>query len=342
MPWLRDDPGLSGALGECEGDPRTARALCRESHRQEAGVHSVTSLFHLLESPAMKSMTGYGQASGPVGAAHARVEIKTVNGRFLDLKTRLPRELSSLEPAVCRHLEGALHRGRVEAQFTLVIHSSDQFEINQPLVQNYQAAAGVARRLGVEGDLTVSTLLQLPGVLIPKEQDFSAPEIEVQLLEVVDRALSQVVEIREREGEALSEDLNARLDVLALILDRLELHQDEFRGYHKEKLESKLKHFFDHEAVIDPGRLAQEVIYYAERADVSEEITRLRSHLERFRELLRQARGSLGKNLNFLCQEMNREMNTITAKSPNPEVSAVGVEGKVEIEKLREQVQNVE
>ncbi len=287
-------------------------------------------------------MTGYGQASGTAGAAQVRVEIKTVNGRYLDLKVRLPRELQALEAAVCRCLDAGLHRGRVEAGFSLVLQTSDQFEINRPLVRNYLDAAEAARSLGAEGELSVSGLLQLPGVLQPREQDFSAPEIEAQLLDIVRQALEQVQQVREAEGLALRGDLLARLDDLESTIGKIEPFSEKVTEHFRDKLEQKLARMFKHEGVVDQARLAQEVIFYSEKADITEEITRLRSHLQRFRAVLANSDGSVGKNLDFLCQEMNREMNTIVSKSSLPEISGLGVEGKVEIEKIREQVQNVE
>ncbi len=290
----------------------------------------------------MQSMTGFGQASGRVGAAQVRVEIKTVNGRYLDLKLRLPRELSSLEPAVRRLLDSRLHRGRVEVFFNLAWTSADQLEIQEPLVRNYQSAAATAQSLGIPGELSVSTLLQLPGVLAPAEQDFSAPEQEAQLLEVVSAALEQVVETRSREGTALRADLVSRLDELERVIEQVEPEAGKVTDHYRAKLEARLQRLVEREGVSDPARLAQEVLYYAERADITEELTRLRAHLGRFREVLANASGSVGKNLDFLCQEMNREMNTIVSKSSLVDISALGVRGKVEIEKIREQVQNVE
>ncbi len=290
----------------------------------------------------MQSMTGFGQASGSVGAARVRVEIKTVNGRYLDLKLRLPRELSSLEPAVRRLLDSRLHRGRVEVFFNLAWTSADQLEIQEPLVRNYQSAAATAKSLGIPGELSVSTLLQLPGVLAPAEQDFSAPEQEAQLLEVVSAALEQVVETRSREGTALRADLVSRLDELERVIEQVEPEAGKVTDHYRAKLEARLQRLVEREGVSDPARLAQEVLYYAERADITEELTRLRAHLGRFREVLANASGSVGKNLDFLCQEMNREMNTIVSKSSLVDISALGVRGKVEIEKIREQVQNVE
>ncbi len=290
----------------------------------------------------MQSMTGFGQASGVVGGAQVRVEIKTVNGRYLDLKLRLPRELSSLEPAVRRLLDSRLHRGRVEVFFNLAWTSADQLEIQEPLVRNYQSAAATAQSLGIPGELSVSTLLQLPGVLAPAEQDFSAPEQEAQLLEVVSAALEQVVETRSREGTALRADLVSRLDELERVIEQVEPEAGKVTDHYRAKLEARLQRLVEREGVSDPARLAQEVLYYAERADITEELTRLRAHLGRFREVLANASGSVGKNLDFLCQEMNREMNTIVSKSSLVDISALGVRGKVEIEKIREQVQNVE
>ncbi len=286
-------------------------------------------------------MTGFGQAALSVEEVGVAVEIRTVNSRYLDLKVRLPKELVSLEREIRKELESLLVRGRVDVHVDLVIKRSDQYDLNQTLVENYLELAEKARSLGAVGEEDVSSLLQLPGVVIPRQVDSTSEPVRQAILEVVLEAAGEVIAVRRAEGAALKMDLDKRLSRLAKITDLIAEQTALVQSHYRKKLMKRLADLVP-EQVVDENRLAQEMVYFADRSDISEEITRLRSHLEQFQVCLDSEEQVVGRRLDFICQEMGREMNTVLSKSPLAAISEPGVEGKTEIEKIREQVQNVE
>ncbi len=286
-------------------------------------------------------MTGFGQAALSVEEVGVAVEIRTVNSRYLDLKVRLPKELVSLEREIRKELESLLVRGRVDVHVDLVINRSDQYDLNQTLVENYLVLAEKARSLGAVGEVDVSSLLQLPGVVIPRQVDSTSEPVRQAILEVVLEAAGEVIAVRRAEGAALKMDLVKRLSRLAKITDLIAEQTALVQSHYRKKLMKRLADLVP-EQVVDENRLAQEMVYFADRSDISEEITRLRSHLEQFQVCLDSEEQVVGRRLDFICQEMGREMNTVLSKSPLAAISEPGVEGKAEIEKIREQVQNVE
>ena len=289
----------------------------------------------------MRSMTGFGQAAQSAEEVGVAVEIRTVNSRYLDLKVRLPKELAFLEGEIRKELGPQLVRGRVDVHVDLVIKRADQYDLNQTLVENYLWLAEKARSLGAVGEVDVSSLLQLPGVVIPRQVDSTSEPVRQAILEVVREAAGEVVAVRRAEGAALKMDLEKRLSRLAKITDLIAEQTALVQSHYREKLMKRLAGLVPEQAV-DENRLAQEMVYFADRSDISEEITRLRSHLEQFQVCLDSEEQVVGRRLDFICQEMGREMNTVLSKSPLAAISEPGVEGKAEIEKIREQVQNVE
>lgn len=290
----------------------------------------------------MRSMTGYGRAEASLPGFDLSVEVKGVNGRYLDTVVRLPRELAGAESSIKRAAQARLRRGRVEINVSLSMHSSDQFQLNEAMVDNYSELVQQASSRGVEGRLDLRTLFQLPGVLTSRQLDPADGDVERGVVRTTITALEAMVRERVDEGRTLEEDLRARSDVLQKILSDIEEGSDGMIEHYREKLHQRIERLAAEKAM-DANRIAQEVIFYAEKADISEELTRLRRHRERFLTLIDEAGGeSIGKSLDFLCQEMNREMNTILSKSPKVEISDRAVEGKAEVERIREQVQNVE
>ena len=194
--------------------------------------------------------------------------------------------------------------------------------------------------MGVEDGLTVATLLQLPGILRPKGFELT-DTLRERLLETLEQALKQASRSRAVEGQALLQELERRLAQLAGIVEQVDRQSQELVEHHRRRLERKIEKS-GQPVQVDPNRLAQEVIFYAERSDISEELARLKAHLQRFGEVMGQTGRRIGKKLDFICQELGREMNTIASKSGLAAISRLAVDGKMEIEKLREQVQNVE
>lgn len=288
----------------------------------------------------MQSMTGFGRAEKSLERVDLIVEIRTLNGRYLDFKPHLPKSLSSYEPQVRQEVQSFLDRGRVEVTVYLVPKATDRYQIDQAVVQNYLALSQELQSLGFEGQLNLNDFLQLPGVLtsVDSADDESfAPE----LLEVLRDALSQVVEARAIEGKNLKTEIDKYLRALEQHLEGIRAGAEGVFNFYRQKLRERIDEL-DVEEALDESRLAQELVYYARRSDVTEEIARLGSHISRFRDTSEDLTKSIGKNLDFLCQEMNREISTILAKSPLADTSDLALEAKGEIEKIREQVQNVE
>ena len=290
----------------------------------------------------MQSMTGFGRAEKLFEEVNVAVDIRTLNSRYLDFKARLPKELAFFEAGLRKEVQARLRRGRIEVYVSLTYTSTHQYELNEPVVRNYLALAEKTRSWGMDGALDLSTLFQCPEVIIARRLDSSSEPILNSLLETVREALDAVVVARRSEGAALKTDLENRIQNLEKVVEKVAGETGRVREHYREKLVQRLNEL-NAPQVLDENRLTQEVFFYAGRSDISEEVTRLRSHIGRFRQYLVETdHQEVGKSLDFLCQEMNREINTILSKSPLAEISEIAVEGKSEIEKIREQVQNVE
>lgn len=290
----------------------------------------------------MRSMTGYGHAQRSLDEVELSLVIKTVNSRYFDFKARLPRELAFLEAELRRSVQEQLRRGRVDLFVELSPGASDQFELNDAVVENYLNLAQRLKSRGIEGDVDMSTLLVLPGMVTARRHDLGSENVVTALKDALAEALAAVVESREAEGAVIQAELIERIANLRREVEQIAGHSEGIREYFQNKLRERVQEVANGTPV-DESRLTQEVIYYCEKADISEEISRLRSHLDRFAGFLEGAdNGPVGKNLDFLCQEIHREVNTILAKAARVQIADIGVDGKAEIEKIREQVQNVE
>ena len=290
----------------------------------------------------MLSMTGYGQFHRSIDDVDIAVEIKTINSRYLDVNTRLPRELSLLESDIRGEVREKLSRGRVDVFIDVTVNRIYQYELNEALAAHHLSLQERALPLGVEGGLDISTLLQLPGVLVPHQVNYATEEILESILEGVRESVTKVIEVRSREGAELRKDLESRFEKLLGITAGLAELTDGAATYYREKLKRRITDL-NLDRPLDENRLAQEVVYYAERADIAEELTRLRSHISQFQELMKSSEERvLGRRIDFICQEMGREMNTILSKSPLAVGGELALEGKTEIDKVREQVQNVQ
>ena len=297
------------------------------------------------------SMTGYAQAKSSVLGWDARVSVKSVNHRFLDLKLRLPDGFDLYELRLRQLVRERIHRGHVEVHVSVEPGSATPIQVNRDLVTNYLRAADELRlQTSVSAALDVVALLRLPGVIgglapaVPEseeEQERLGKALEACLRE----ALGKLDEMRRAEGRHLVEDLRRRLARIGEQADIIRGLVLQLRPAFARRLETRLKDLLSG-TTIDPARIAQEAAMLAERSDISEELDRLRSHLQQFGKLLDGA-GELGKKLEFLLQEMHREANTMLSKTPGVDAEAlqitgIGLEIKAEIEKLREQVQNIE
>lgn len=297
------------------------------------------------------SMTGYAQVKGGALGWDLRVSVKSVNHRFLDLKVRLPEGFDLYELRLRQIVRDRIHRGHVEIHVTVEPGAATPIQVNKDLVTNYLRAADELRlQTSVSAALDVVALLRLPGVIgglapaVPEseeEQEKLGRELERCLRD----ALNKLDEMRRAEGRHLSEDLRSRLAHISEQTDQVRVLVVQLRPAFARRLEMRLKELLNG-TTIDSGRIAQEAAMLAERSDISEELDRLKSHLQQFAKLLDGA-GELGKKLDFLLQEMHREANTMLSKTPGVEsealkITGIGLEVKAEIEKLREQVQNIE
>jgi uncharacterized protein (TIGR00255 family) len=292
-------------------------------------------------------MTGFGRASFRVGAASFEVEVRTGNHRHLDLRVRLPHALAALEGAVRERVGRRLARGKVE----LGVASPDGGAPPPALAIDLEAARAylrAARELrqgeGVQGELGVGVLLGLPGVARFAEPELPEEDLRRELLAAVDAALSGADAMRAAEGAALERELQARLARVAELAAGLAERAGAVQAAARERLQKRAEQLARETGLRDEARLAQEIALAADRLDVMEEIVRLRSHVEQFREGL--ARGGpgqpVGRRLDFLLQELGREVNTIGSKGSDAPLATLVVDLKTELERIREQVQNVE
>ena len=290
----------------------------------------------------MRSMTGCGSGKVQRDGWEVTVDLKTVNHRFLDIGMKLPRSLSFLEQTIRDCIGRKIRRGHADVYLTVkrTDASSASVVCDPDLAALYAAAAKkLTEATGVQNDLTVSRLMKMDGVLTLNEQEMDEELVSSICAEAAKDALEQLVQMREREGVHLKEDLKLHLDAAAslcsLILDRAPDVVNEYR----EKLEIRLEKLCSEP--VEPQRLAQETAIIADRCAIDEELARLDSHISQMRRYI-ESDGEIGKKMDFLIQEMNREANTIGSKASDAEIAQHVVDLKSEIEKLREQIQNVE
>jgi uncharacterized protein (TIGR00255 family) len=292
----------------------------------------------------MKSMTGYGRSSFVGDDFSVSVDLKTVNNRFLDVHLRLSSEVSSLESAVKRRVSNRLARGRVDLAVTFERTTEVKYELNRPLIAGYVNALRLIQKdFDLPGEPDINIVARLPGALQPARDGLSDAMI-AGVEQAVDLALDELEKMREQEGATLRVEMRERLDRIESLVPVIEAGASGLAEVYRARLQKKISELVSaggQTIEIDPGRLAQEVAYLADRSDVSEELSRLRSHLSQFREAL-DSTTDTGKMLDFLLQELNREANTTLSKSSDLSIKEAGLAIKAEVEKLREQVQNVE
>lgn len=292
----------------------------------------------------MKSMTGFGRGQVSSENFDISVEIKTVNNRFLDLNLRLSQELQTIEADVKRLIQSRLLRGRVDVNFQYERTDEIVYELNRPLISGYVSALKqMQSEFELSGEPDLNVIARLPNALQPKKEDLSE-EFTSAVKLALNNALDELEKMREVEGDSQKKELLFRLSEIENHLPRIEAESANVAEEFRLRLTKKLNDFLaksGSQIEIDQARLAQEVAYLADRSDISEEIMRLRSHIEHFRNIS-EGEKDTGKQLDFLTQELNREANTIASKTNNMTVKESALAIKSEIEKIREQVQNVE
>jgi uncharacterized protein (TIGR00255 family) len=290
----------------------------------------------------IRSMTGFGAGRGAVNGEEIDVEIRSVNHKFCEVKVRVPRELSALELEAAKVVKDRLARGGVEVTIRRASGSGGLApRVDVALAEAYARAFGeIQARLGLPGAVTLSDILRSDGVVRLDERQIDVDAARGALGEGLSRALEALVAMRGREGEALSGDLDSRLATVEELVARVAEQSPRVVEAYRTRLAERVAELA-RGVPTDPTRLAQEVALFADRTDVAEEVTRLRSHIAQARALLASGEPA-GRKLDFVVQEMHREANTIGSKSQSADLSGVVVSLKAEIERMREQVQNVE
>jgi uncharacterized protein (TIGR00255 family) len=290
----------------------------------------------------IRSMTGFGAARGASGGEELDVEVRSVNHKFCEVKVRTPRELAALEIEAGRIVKERLARGGVEVAIRRPGGSSGLApRIDLALAESYaRALRELQARLGLPGALTLADVVAADGVVRLEERSVDLDAAREALRRALSAALDALVQMRVREGEALARDLAARLELVEAAVGKVEALGPPALEHHRARLAERVQELA-RGVTVDPARLEQEIVLLADRTDVTEEVTRLRSHVAQVRALLGLAEPA-GRKLDFLVQEMHREVNTIGSKSQSAEIAAVVVSMKAEIERMREQVQNVE
>ncbi|MBQ7288245.1 MAG: YicC family protein [Clostridia bacterium] len=291
----------------------------------------------------LKSMTGYGRAEKVFGDLTVSVELKTVNHRFLEFTPKLPRGYAFLEEKLKAYVQRFVNRGKVDAYLT-ILHDGGAdvtVEINHPMANGYiSALRSLAETYHLPDDISVSVLSQYSDIFNISKQAINEEEITEQVLEVTDAALQSLIAMREIEGKKLQDDLLSRLTLIEDKVSFVEAQSPKTVAAYQQRLEQRIKDLLG-DTQIDEQRLLTETAVFADKIAVSEETVRLRSHIKQFRDLL--ACGEpIGRKLDFIVQEMNRETNTIGSKAQDITIAHTVVDMKAEIEKIREQVQNIE
>ena len=291
----------------------------------------------------IKSMTGYGRYSDSIDGFEISFEIRSVNNRYLDTNIRLPRIYGYLEEKIKKAIQKKAARGKVDAFLTVERPAGETAEIvlDEALAAQYVGALRkIAANHGLRDDISVSSVARFSDIFSKKVKEDDEDAVWNAVETVVEKALDAFLAMREKEGENLFRDLDARLDKMEQILEQIKAHSATALAEYREKLETRLKEYLA-DTQIDESRLLTEVGIIADKIDTGEEITRLGSHIGQFRKLIRQDTPS-GRTMDFLTQELNREVNTIGSKCSQLEVTALVIEAKNEIERIREQIQNIE
>ncbi|WP_299010721.1 YicC/YloC family endoribonuclease [uncultured Shewanella sp.] len=286
----------------------------------------------------IQSMTAYARIEHKADWGNASWEIRSVNQRYLETYLRLPEHFRSLEPLLRERLRKRLNRGKIEVNLRYDFNDSDnsELQLNQALAKQLINAANWIKKEAKHGKLNLVDVMKWPGVMSSAEKDMDA--VGKELLNVFDDAISQFIEARSREGEAITQMLNTRLDAIVEQVAIVREHMPSVIEWQREKLTQRLDEITGE---LDPARMEQEMVILAQKMDVAEEMDRLDAHIAETRRILEKG-GPQGRRLDFMMQEFNRESNTLASKSISTEVTAAAVELKVLIEQMREQIQNIE
>lgn len=289
----------------------------------------------------MNSMTGYGKGVAESAGRKVGVEIKSVNHRFLDMNIKLPRTLGFAEDIIRSEVKGAVTRGHLDIYVNYERESGGKISMDEQLARDYcTMAAKAAMKFSITNDLSVSALFRMPEVVVVKEEDEDEEAVGKLVEQAVREALNGLSVMRAKEGEMLMRDFSEKLANISAFVDEVEKLAPVTVEEHKNRMRERITEMLG-DIAFDEARLMNEAAFFADKVAVDEEIARLRSHIAHFGDICR-AKGALGKKLDFIVQEMNRETNTIGSKCSDSKIAQCVISAKCEIEKVREQVQNVE
>ena len=291
----------------------------------------------------IKSMTGYGRAVETINGREFTVELRSVNNRYLDCTVKLPRSLSFAEEAVKQAVKQAVSRGKVDVFITVKSENTDDTKIslNTAVVEGYLSAMRqMVESFGVRDDISVSVLSRMNDVFTVEKPEVDEEQLKADLMSVLDKALAGYNAMRSTEGAALDQDLRSRGETILELVAQVEAGNGQTVIDYRTRLENKLKEVLTN-TNIDESRILTEAAIFADKVAVDEETVRLRSHLQQMNTML-SGGGAVGRKLDFLLQEMNREANTIGSKCTDVKLARIVVDIKAELEKIREQTQNIE
>lgn len=299
-----------------------------------------------MSSSRVKSMTGFGQGAAEDDGIRAEVELRGINHRYLDLKLKLPAPLGGYEPHLRARMQRALRRGRIDVTFSRTAAGPRpcRVQVNRELVARYiEAAAALKREFRLRGTVGIEAVLALPGALTVQEEPRAEEGLDLRVLErALDAALAAYDAMRSAEGERLAGVLREHLAAIAGQIERIEQEGRDLPVRYADRLRERVAALLRDHRGLDEDRVAQEVALLADRADITEEIVRLRAYVEQARGTLERPPGPVGKALDFVMQEMNREANTISSKAESLPIRRAALAIRSEVEKIREQVQNLE
>ena len=291
----------------------------------------------------IKSMTGYGRAVETIGGREFTVELRSVNNRYLDCSVRLPRILSFSEETVKQAVKASVSRGKVDVYISLRSENGDEVQVtlNESVLKSYLAAMRrMVDEYQIRDDIQVSTVSRLPEVFQLEKPQVDEEQLQQDLMQVVAAALANYDQMRQTEGKALEQDLRSRGATILQLVEKVEQGNAQTVIDYRTRLENKLREVLENTS-IDESRILTEAAIFADKVAVDEETVRLRSHIDQMNTMLTTG-GAIGRKLDFLLQEMNREANTIGSKCTDVRISRIVVDIKAELEKIREQTQNIE
>lgn len=292
----------------------------------------------------IKSMTGFGRGACEDKIHSFKVEIKAVNHRYNDISVKMPRHISYLEEKIKKMVKEKINRGKVDVYINLDYSedSSTEIKVNIPLAKSYKAAfEQVSNELGLMDGVDLSNILSISDIIKTEKKEIDEDIIWNSLKEALEIALLDISKMKKTEGQALKLDMEKRLKLIETIVLDIEKRSPKLVEDYKNKLSQRVEALLDQDMEIYEERIAQEVVFFADKSNIDEEIVRLKSHISQFSTILDEGE-LIGRKLDFLIQEMNREINTVGSKANDMYISQDVVEVKSEIEKIREQVQNLE